>query len=455
MALTPELRQQLVNQTKERLSQAPAAPQVAPQKEEGSRGIRGFLKGVGKGLLSTVKGASSLGERGLAAAARTVLPKSAEERLGISKGFETGAERGIAEELVTPVGTAEKVGFFGEQIGELFIPVLPKAGKISKLARAGREAGELGAKTAIQTGEVEEGVEAAALGGLTSGIGSVLVGPIFNKAAPSVSKWLEKTNLRLTPTQKRNLGTKVDEVADFLAEKKIVGSPQKRFQTVDNLYDLAEDSLQKFLKGSKKKVARTELLGQIDKIKGKYVNNIDALSIEKRIDNVISTITKRQPSNIPLGNLNKLKRSTYKNAYSKAGDRVIDSVEHDIADVLRLSIQKATQGMKIEGKAIADFNREYGTLINARKLLKIAESRKQIGFMGKLLATTMGGAIGTSFGGPLGTAVGAAAAQPVAEGIAGTAARSLFGAGLKSLSKVPEEKVREAILRAILPFLRD
>jgi hypothetical protein len=46
--------------------------------------------------------------------------------------------------------------------------------------------------------------------------------------------------------------------------------------------------------------------------------------------------------------LNNYKREVYKNAYNKAGEKVIDYVEHDIGDIARVAIEKATVNKTID-----------------------------------------------------------------------------------------------------------
>ncbi len=138
----------------------------------------GAIKGVG----STLKGSSSLGERMLRGGLRTLLPKKAEEALGIQKTAPTGAEKVIPDWLSKPEGTAEKIGFGAEQVGEFFIPGTSslKAGKAVKagiqaskfarfakpsglLTRAVLESGIVGGQRALQKGEIDNDVKTTAL----------------------------------------------------------------------------------------------------------------------------------------------------------------------------------------------------------------------------------------------------------------------------------------------------
>jgi hypothetical protein len=130
--------------------------------------------GFGKGVVSTVAGASALGERGLR--------------------FVTTAGRGKGELLgeriqkeFRPEGTAEKIGFGVEQAAEFLAPgTAPTkvakgilgAGKLAKGARlatrVGAEAAVAGGQTAIQRGDIDEDVAlTAALGGAIPFAGAI------------------------------------------------------------------------------------------------------------------------------------------------------------------------------------------------------------------------------------------------------------------------------------------
>lgn len=137
---------------------------------EGVSGLPGVVKGVGKGVISTFRGASGLGEKMLKGTLRTILPKAAEEKLGIAdRTKQTGAELLIPQEMVTPRGTAENVGFYGEQIGEFFIPGSASL-KVGKAAQAATTGGRL-LKGAAKLGAISatEGILGTGQAALQSG----------------------------------------------------------------------------------------------------------------------------------------------------------------------------------------------------------------------------------------------------------------------------------------------
>jgi len=345
-----------------------------------------IMTGQLKGLASTVIGASELGEKGLKAFGRLITPKRFEEQMGYSSETPTGAEQlKLKERFATAETPLEKVGFFTEQIAELATPVgaekialkvpafLEKAPVVVQtlskfVPKAIATASDFGWKTALQTGGDKKEVEKAMLFGLLAAPIEAAARPVVQKAFPAVAKWLEKINLRLTPVQKRDLATRIDDVTTFMQERKIVGTPEMRYNKVDEIYEAMEPKLEKFLTSvpEERFAKRDELVSQLENLKSKFQNERDVLAIERQVDEMINTLQTKYDLSIPLKRLNELKRSTYRNAYNRAGSKVMDAVEHDIGDVFRGTIEKNTEGMLLEGKPIGGFNREYGTVINAK-----------------------------------------------------------------------------------------
>ena len=303
-----------------------------------------------------------------------------------------------------------------------------------------------------------EGFKAGAEIGLTiAGPGTAKVGAkaagtaaakgsanVFERFLPGLSRKLEQSNLRLTPVQKDRLGKELDNITEFLSSKKIIGTPEARYNKVSHLYRQTEDQLQSFLTKdvAGRSVPKNRLVQKLEELKTRYATERDVLAIEKQIDGAIKTLRVRFPKDVPLEHLNKLKRSTYMNAYNKAGDKVLDEVEHNIGDILRETIEHATEGLTINGTPLRAFNQQYGTLIKARKLLRIAKTRKQVGLVGRLVASAMGGALGTGFGPGVGTAFGILAGERAAEAVAGTATKSALGAAARKAAEAGQRLIR-------------
>lgn len=451
-----------------------------PAQDQAGGGVGGFLEktgktigevgqGFAKGVASLPSEAASLGkdiEERVEGAVRPDITyeelKKRHEATGIGQGIEKTTEQ------FAPKTAAEKFGFGAEKIAEFFVPVgaaeklatkgaelalggEKAVGTAEKLASFGKkaldlgrksasEAFEMGARTALQEGKADERSVVAA------GVGAAMpvIGKTFGLAKgqlPKLSQKLEEINLRLTPAQRRQFTNKIDDVTKYLSENKVVGTAPRRLEKITEKYEAMEPQLDKFLKETAKdrSVPKADLLGELEGLKSKYQDRVDSDLIEGQIDRVIDTIKRKQSDQIPVLNLNKLKRSAYDSAYNEAGNKVLDDTMHEVGDVLRSNIEKSTEGLSIGKKSIADFNKEYSTLINARKLLKAATSRKDVGFLSKVLSTLIGGSIG-SVGGPMGSAIGAALAPSVTEVAAGTLPRSAVAAGLQKASQasIPE-----------------
>lgn len=268
------------------------------------------------------------------------------------------------------------------------------------------------------------------LGKLGAGIGRVA-----GKGAGKLAQVLEEANLRLSPVQKANLGKKLKQITDYTS--KLTGGPKQRLVQARREIDLDEGKIQRFLKttAAKKSVSKNSVINDLEALKGKYADDRDVLAIEKQIDSVIQLFKTRMPSRISLTKLNQFKRTTFKNAFNKAGDKVMDAVEFDIADVAKNSIEKAVKGLRIDGKDIGSFNRIFGNKIEAAKLLKTATGRAEIGFTGKIVGALAGGSIGAAVGGPGGAAVGAVLGPTIGKKIAGTAVRGRIGRVLRRISR--------------------
>jgi len=133
---------------------------LSEQVKEGVGGIKGVAVGVGKGVLSTVKGIGQLGEK----IGNLVIPKQFEMPSVYSDEATEGGL--LSKENLTARGTAEQIGKTGEQIAEFAVPgsvvskatkgastvgkILPRALTSGTVATA--QAGDIGKETAIATG---------------------------------------------------------------------------------------------------------------------------------------------------------------------------------------------------------------------------------------------------------------------------------------------------------------
>ncbi len=303
------------------------------------------------------------------------------------------------------------------------------------------------------------------IGGLTGGAleGAGVAVEKISKGAKELGKELEQQTFKLTPTQRSNLGTKLDDLTKFSAENIPAGSPEQRLAHADDLYQHYEEQLQAGLeskniddsiinyKTNKPKVTPTytvnknTFIKQLQSIKGSYKYDRDFQAINNQIEDAINTIkTQYKGDEIPVDKLNIFKRSTYQNAFNKAGNKVSDVVEYDIADRARVAIERATKGLKIGDKSVGEFNKEYGNLIQLRKILKLADGRPELGFTKRIMARIVGGLVGSSLGGIPGLVGGELLAEPIANQLAGTSVKTSLS---KKLMAIQPKKVGSVIQR--------
>lgn len=200
-------------------TEQPSNASAQPEK----KGTVEYLKGAGKGVISTIKGASTLGENFFKGFGRLITPKKFEKSFGFEKTETSSAQQlqnqaesslGLQQgTLTTPTNKAQKRGFVVEQIAETLLPIpggakAKAAAKIaggakSLLGRAGLEAAELAGKTAIQTGgDVKETGKAALTGGAFS-VGGRALSALGGKIAPKLAKSAEASvSKALGPTTK-------------------------------------------------------------------------------------------------------------------------------------------------------------------------------------------------------------------------------------------------------------
>lgn len=135
----------------------PASPEI--QEPQGVGGIKGFALGATKGALSTAKNLTGL------------ISKAPENMafnpFGIYSKVTGKINEKLSEANLKPEGTAEKVGFGAEQIGEFFVPAGGVA-RAGKAIEAGIEGFNLGSKAtkALQLGG-KVGLGAAEAGGIS------------------------------------------------------------------------------------------------------------------------------------------------------------------------------------------------------------------------------------------------------------------------------------------------
>lgn len=413
----------LMGATPEQLQKGLEADYTVPGTKFGAETQKAFGEGGGTQIASdALKEAAYLAPYGKIAkfGSEAAAPLLSEGAARIAGGAVAGATGGYAQDVAQGLDEGEK--------GRAFIPGF----------------------TTLIGGVLGGGAEAAGLG-LEKTI----------KGAREMGKEFEQQTFKLTPTQKTNLGAKLDELTQFSADNIPAGNPEQRFAYADDLYQHYEEQLQGALERTKPvklvtgetvqkplaEVPKDTFLKQLISIKGSYKYDRDAEAVYSQIDDAIKTIKNQYKGDfIPVDKLNIFKRTTYQNAYNKAGSKVLDTVEHDIGDAARVAIERATEkaGVDIGGKSIGEFNHEYGNLIQLRKILKLAQNRPELGFTKRIMSRIIGGIIGHSLGGIPGLVGGELIAEPIAKGIAGTAAATGMS---KRLMNVKDREIGSVIQR--------
>ncbi len=229
------------------------------QKHSGKQGVHGVARGFTKGIVSSgLNAVSSIGrniQRGLS----TTVDKVAGTKdfgMGEDSIFDRESTAGTQlRQSLKPKSTAEKIGFYGEQIGEFFVPpmLLGKANVALKassapdvlkiLGRASMEAGGAGVVAANQTEDAKQGRQAAAFSGalsVTGGVfGKLLKTPAGEKVVSYLTKQIpsDRVNKIIFPRDKdflfgKNPGLSVLEEPELLG---VVKGPITRAQLLTKI----------------------------------------------------------------------------------------------------------------------------------------------------------------------------------------------------------------------------
>ena len=298
---------------------------------------------------------------------------------------------------------------------------------------------------------------AGAVGGKVFDLALRGFGGLLTKAGKTtlrdVATSIEKSSLPLTNIQKAKMASQLTRASEYLLDHGIKGSNETRIATVKEFMNVMEKKLQNFLETNNTakgiSVSKSWIISQMENLKNELMrDSSNAPIIEKQIDSAINNIKAQyRYEKIPISRLNALKRSTYKDAYTKAGDKVLDWVEHDLGDIYKTAIEDATKGLTLEGKPIGDFNKEYGDLITTKKLLTLVQGKNvstKIG--GKLVTSMLGALTGYELGGKQGAVegavggyAGAALLPKLIETLMGAESRSAVAAALNKFSGAMEK----------------
>lgn len=326
--------------------QSAAAPgaTTTPQTPQGTGGVGGFFKGVAKGIGSTVAGLESAGQTLLEQTGGRVA------NLITGKGFtathDTPNLKEALGENIKPHGTAENVGFWGEQLGEFLIPVgaigkaekavegvstlskLGKAGELiaeasPKLAKATEAAMRVGGKALVegganaaislaQTGDYKEAAKTGLLFGTLKGITGAagealkaakfpeyLYGKIFKSGWQDMYQKLKTEGLQAFKKDS-------PELFDQLVKSGAIKAGPSGMAIVNE--SLAKQALDRGLKGSVKDMSNQVVRGLVeseDIVKSIAKSSKKAVSIpEKAYYNVLKDIEKEY-QDVAFGSISK------------------------------------------------------------------------------------------------------------------------------------------------------
>lgn len=336
-------------------------------------------KGVAKGALSSVVGATDLIAKGQRAFQRLLLPKSLERKFGIDKPAESGELRKIIpEEAITPQTPAEKVGFYGEQIAEFLAPgnVAKKVSQVNKLrkipgflgkatrfaTRSLAEAGLVGGQTAIQTGEVGDEAKTNAI---IAAAFPILTRSAFKLAGVTGKKIQDtvikpslsdiKNGFDIKTIQKYNLGGGL---------KTMLGKTQNKMNTLSR-------DLKSTLVGSNEVVDLADVYfdtsADLLKNKAKNFGNI------KAINRVLGNLSDELDEVVPSLKANLEQATTIKRGAGTKGSWVFGSADPD-ANAVEAVYTKFYQKLKtaIENKGssqIQGINKQLSELIPVQSAL--------------------------------------------------------------------------------------
>jgi len=272
---------------------------------------------------------------------------------------------------------------------------------------------------------------------------------VASKAKKGAVK-LEKSSLKMTPVDQQNLARKDQDIANFLSQKKLVGTPEQRYAKVATMNDDMERKVQSVIDKAKTTYSKNAIIDELEMIPQKYKDNLSEYdSVVAKVERMIATLKKLKTETIVGDELNRMKRAEWENAFAKNNTDVINDVSFETASVFKNILDKSIKGLE-------PLNKEYGMLIASKRQLFKAMSRPQAGLMGKAIAMAAGSAIGGAIGGPVGLAVGAYGAPHVANAIS-TPVRSALGAGMQvaseTIKKIPMRGVIQPVRKAILQGL--
>lgn len=405
-----------VEEVAQRLGITKQAPQTKPLGYGTTEGgpTAGGLIGMAKGVGSSLLGGAQVLTKGL-------------ERSGIlPQGTSNNETAQFLREKVTPKTTQEKTGFAIEQLGEFLVPIaqeqklysavannigkLPKAGQFAvKLATsAGLGAADFGVRTAIQTGGNENEIKkAATIGGIFSGLGSILEQSaplVLKKARDFYQSAIKPSTSKKAPSQAGIVETGLQE-GIVLSE----GGVQKVADTVDDLENALGEAIDKaagITRDSTGKVVSKAKIGATIKVKKlqsfveeakSFFSDITDVAFAdkavKDIESVYKNFSRRYGNDIPIEVAQQLKVKTgqwLRRAYGELSSPILEANKQ--------LVRGLKEGIVAEAPVVGDINARLKSLYEFDEALSRARGRiKNLNLLGlgtKVIGAGVGGKTG-------------------------------------------------------------
>lgn len=390
----------------------PASPAEQPA-PEGVGGLKGFALGATKGALNTTKNLAGL-------AAKIPQNLGVLNPFGIISKTAGKINEKLSEANLKPEGTAEKIGFGLEQVGEFFVPAgsVAKAGRaieasvqglnlgskatkaLSLGSRIGLGAGEAAGVTAVQGGSKSDIKTAAVLGGsfavVAKGIESVI------KNIPDTA-W--SSILKRTPTEaaknpnltKQAAGTKLTG----FTRQAIADKAQTAIQSI-------EVTLDDLLSKSTSKINTAKIAGYLGDLRNSYAAIPGEKSSVKAIDDIAAELYEKFKVGQSMTALeaNQLKRNIYQVISKSYGKGMLEvPAKTEAQKLVAAGLKREIEKVIPEAKSL---NEKQAVYIQIKKALDKTIARTE----GKGIAGTGVGLQDILIGG-LGTGAGALAGSPL------------------------------------------
>lgn len=230
------------------------APKQSAMQKAGNFLKEFYVTGPAKSVMSTIKGTAELGEKGLSAFWRTLLPKGAEKAMGMRQPEEqTGAEKIIPKNLVEGSTPTEKTSKVISDVAQFFIPglgatkapaAITGATKIEKgitfATKMIKEATQMAGLTAAQEGEVNKDTALAAASVPATGI----LGKVIGTPLKKMGDYIFKTTIPTTPLQsgkdifkRLGIGEAVSQTGISFTKKSLANKIMKLKNTIESGID--------------------------------------------------------------------------------------------------------------------------------------------------------------------------------------------------------------------------